>query len=80
MHQVTGGLRMERRRISLPDDLVREIDAVVGSDSRDAFIVEAVREAVRRRKLLVFLKNSETSSVEGKASPRVGEWVSCLGA
>jgi hypothetical protein len=41
----------------LPQDLVREIDAMVGPRGRSAFLVETAREAVRRKKLLRFLEN-----------------------
>jgi hypothetical protein len=48
-----------RAHILLPDDLAREIDALVGSRGRSAFLVETAREAVRRRKLLHFLDGNE---------------------
>jgi Arc/MetJ-type ribon-helix-helix transcriptional regulator len=48
--------RKRRTHISLPENLIREIDALVGSRGRSAFLVETAREAVRRRKLLHFLE------------------------
>ncbi|HET8925667.1 MAG TPA: hypothetical protein VFN26_21975 [Candidatus Acidoferrum sp.] len=48
-------IRNRRAHVLLPEDLVREIDAIVGSRGRSAFLVETAREAVRRRKLLHFL-------------------------
>jgi len=47
--------RNQRTHIYLPQDLLREIDAIVGKRGRSWFLVETAREAVRRRKLLHFL-------------------------
>ncbi|HEY4359251.1 MAG TPA: hypothetical protein VGN16_26115 [Acidobacteriaceae bacterium] len=51
----------QRAHILLPEDLIQEIDEAVGPRGRSAFLVETAREALRRRKLLAFLKKSETS-------------------
>jgi hypothetical protein len=48
-----------RTHILLPEDLVREIDELVGPRGRSAFIVETARDAVRRRRLLRFLRSDE---------------------
>ena len=50
-------MKTKRAHILLPQDLVREIDSIVGPRGRSAFLVETAREAVRRRKLLRFLEN-----------------------
>jgi hypothetical protein len=50
-------MKTKRAHILLPQDLVREIDAIVGPRGRSAFLVETAREAVRRRKLLRFLES-----------------------
>jgi hypothetical protein len=50
-------MKTKRAHILLPQDLVQEIDAIVGPRGRSAFLVETAREAVRRRKLLRFLEN-----------------------
>lgn len=52
-------MKTKRAHILLPQDLVREIDAIVGPRGRSAFLVETAREAVRRKKLLRFLEGSE---------------------
>ena len=52
-------MKTKRAHILLPQDLVREIDAIVGPRGRSAFLVETAREAVRRRKLLRFLETDE---------------------
>lgn len=44
-----------RTHVLLPADLVQEIDSMVGSRGRSAFLVQTARDAVRRRKLLEFL-------------------------
>ena len=48
-----------RTHVVLPEDLVREIDALVGPRGRSAFIVETARDAVRRKRLLHFLRSDE---------------------
>jgi hypothetical protein len=50
-------MKTKRAHILLPQDLVREIDAIVGPRGRSAFLVETAREAVRRKKLLRFLES-----------------------
>ena len=52
-------MRYRRAHILLPEDLAREIDAVVGRRGRSAFLVETAREALRRRRLLAFLKDDK---------------------
>lgn len=48
-----------RTHVLLPEDLVRDIDALVGPRGRSAFIVETARNEVRRKKLLDFLSSDE---------------------
>ena len=52
-------MKTRRAHIWLPDDLLREIDGIVGARGRSAFLVETAREAVKRRKLLAFLESGE---------------------
>ena len=52
-------IRTRRAHVVLPEDLVREIDSMVGSRGRSNFLVETAREAIRRRKLLQFLESDE---------------------
>jgi hypothetical protein len=47
-----------RAHILLPDDLIQEIDALVGPRGRSSFLVETARNEVRRQKLLQFLESS----------------------
>jgi len=48
-----------RTHVLLPEDLVHEIDALVGPRGRSAFLVETARNEVRRKKLLNFLNGKE---------------------
>ena len=50
---------IHRAHVLLPDDLVREIDALVGPRGRSAFLVETARSEVRRQKLLKVLESEE---------------------
>ena len=54
-------MKTRRAHVWLPDDLLREIDAIAGSRGRSAFLVETAREAVKRRKLLAFLESDEVA-------------------
>ncbi len=49
----------QRAHIVLPDDLVEQIDTLVGPRGRSAFLVETARAELRRRRLLTFLASSE---------------------
>ena len=54
-------MKTRRAHVWLPDDLLREIDAIAGSRGRSAFLVETAREAVKRRKLLQFLESGDVA-------------------
>jgi hypothetical protein len=45
--------------VVLPDDLLADIDALVGSRGRSAFIAEIARKEVRRLRLMNFLDSKE---------------------
>jgi metal-responsive CopG/Arc/MetJ family transcriptional regulator len=47
----------KRAHVLLPDDLLREIDSLVGPRGRSAFLVETARTEVRRQRLLQFLES-----------------------
>ena len=49
----------KRAHIVLPDDLLADVDALVGPAGRNAFLTEVIREAVNRRRLLEFLSSPE---------------------
>jgi hypothetical protein len=46
-----------RAHVLLPEDLLREIDALVGPRGRSSFLVETARQEVRRQKMLHFLES-----------------------
>ncbi|HXE09741.1 MAG TPA: hypothetical protein VN612_17685 [Acidobacteriaceae bacterium] len=48
-----------RAHIVLPDDLIADIDSLVGARGRSAFLAETARAEVRRRRLLEFLADPE---------------------
>ncbi len=43
----------------LPEQLIHEIDALVGARGRSAFLVQTAQAELKRRKLLAFLGNDE---------------------
>src|ERR1700761_5180571 len=49
----------QRAHIILPEELVREIDSLVGPRGRSAFLVETARAELRRRRLLAFLRDDK---------------------
>jgi hypothetical protein len=48
-----------RAHIVLPDELLADIDALVGARGRSAFLAETARAEVRRRHLLAYLRGGE---------------------
>ena len=63
-------MKSKRAHVLLPQDLVKEIDSIVGPRGRSAFLVETAREAVRRRKLLQFLE-SDTPAWKDEYHPEL---------
>jgi hypothetical protein len=49
----------QRAHIVLPDELIQEIDSLVGPRGRSAFLVETARVELRRRRLLSFLHDDK---------------------
>ena len=54
-------MNTKRAHILLPDDLLRDIDALVGPRGRSSFLVETARREVRRQKLLHFLESKNAA-------------------
>jgi hypothetical protein len=52
-------MHTQRAHIVLPQDLLAEIDGLVGPRGRSAFLVETVRAELQRRRLLEFLRSDE---------------------
>jgi len=61
---------VRRAHILLPQELVGEIDEIVGPGKRSAFLVETARAEIRRRKLLQFLE-SEKPAWKDKDHPEL---------
>ena len=51
----------KRAHVLLPEDLLREIDSLVGPRGRSSFLAETARQEVRRQKLLHFLESKDTA-------------------
>jgi hypothetical protein len=49
----------KRAHVILPEDLLADIDALVGQRGRSAFLVEVLRQEVNRRRLLQILSDPE---------------------
>src|ERR1700674_5416791 len=68
----------QRAHILIPNDLLREIDTLVGPRGRSAFLLETARQEVRRRKLLHFLESAQPAW-KPEDHPELGsgtaEWV-----
>ena len=69
-----------RAHVVLAEDLIRDVDAVVGKGKRSRFIEEAVREKLRQEKLLSAL--AETAGIlsaddypEWETPEKVASWV-----
>jgi len=69
-----------RAHVMLPDELVEEIDKVVGRRKRSRFVEEAIREKLRRGAILSALK--ETAGIlsaekysEWETPDKVAAWV-----
>jgi len=45
--------------VVLPDDLISEIDKIVGARGRSAFLAELARQEIKRRNLLAMFKRDE---------------------
>lgn len=49
----------KRAHVVIPQELIEQIDAVVGPRGRSAFLVETARAELRKRALLAFLNSKE---------------------
>ena len=88
---VRMAVRAPRERVptnlTLPADLVAQVDAVAGSRGRSRFIEEATRDALRRERLRVAIKRSAGAWAGRDDLPPgwatadgVAEWVRALRA
>lgn len=49
----------KRTHVILPEDLLADIDSLVGQRGRSAFLINVLREEIRRRRLLEVLGDPE---------------------
>lgn len=61
---------VKRAHVVIPDDLLREVDALVGPRRRSEFFVQAAREKVERERLRS-LAHEMAGSLRGEGPP---EW------
>jgi hypothetical protein len=54
-------MNTKRAHVLLPEDLLQEIDALVGPRGRSSFLVETARQEVRRQKMLHFLEGKDSA-------------------
>jgi metal-responsive CopG/Arc/MetJ family transcriptional regulator len=54
-------MRRKRAHIILPEDLLAEVDRLVGERGRSAFLAEIVQREIQRRKLLAALQEAKGS-------------------
>jgi metal-responsive CopG/Arc/MetJ family transcriptional regulator len=54
-------MRRKRAHVILPEDLLAEIDHLVGERGRSAFITDLARQEVQRRNLLSALREAKGS-------------------
>jgi hypothetical protein len=65
----------------IPANMLREIDSIVGPRGRSAFLLEAAREELRRRKLLRLLESDDPiwqDKDHPDLSPDTAKWVRTL--
>lgn len=72
---------IQRAHIVLPQELIQEIDSLVGPRGRSAFLVETAWSELRRRRLLSFLRDDKPAWM-AKDHPELasgtGAWVKRL--
>ncbi len=74
---------MVRTHVVMPDDLVEEVDRLVGRRRRSQFVTEAVRAKLQRERLLIAVEEVAGSladvSIPGwETSESAAEWVRSL--
>ena len=65
-------MTFRRAHVLLPEDLLQEIDSLVGPRGRSSFLVETARNEVRRQKLLQFLE-SKAPAWKDKDHPELAD-------
>lgn len=71
-------MHIHRTHIIFPEDLIREIDQLVGPRGRSAFLVDSARKELRRQQQLRFLESDEpawTDTEHPELTQGAGAWV-----
>jgi hypothetical protein len=71
MHTINAYMSTKRAHVLVPEDLLQEIDALVGPRGRSSFLVETARREVRRQKLLHFLEGENEPVWKSKDHPEL---------
>jgi hypothetical protein len=66
-------MNIKRAHVLVPEDLLAEIDVLVGPRGRSSFLVETARREVRRQKLLRFLEGENEPAWKSKDHPELAE-------
>ena len=74
-------MAMARTNVTLPEEMIREIDEMAGPRGRSAYVAEAVRSRLKRDRMRrVFAENfgATRSTSEWRSSDEVYRWVRSL--
>lgn len=74
-------MAMTRTNVTLPEEMIREIDELAGPRGRSAYVAEAVRVRLRRDRMRrVFRENfgATRGTPEWRSSDEVYRWVRSL--
>ena len=74
-------MAIARTNLTLPDDLLREVDALAGPRGRSRYVAEAVAQRVRRDKLGRALRQTAGATVgtaDWRSPEEISRWVNDL--
>ncbi len=71
-------MALARTNLTLPEELIREVDAIAGPRGRSRYVADAVAQRVKRDRLLRALEASAGSLVPKGGRPMTRDQVSAL--
>ncbi len=71
-------MTLARTNLTLPEELIREVDAIAGPRGRSRYVADAVAQRVKRDRLLRALEASAGSLVPKGGRPMTRDQVSAL--
>ncbi len=71
-------MALARTNLTLPEELIREIDAIAGPRGRSRYVADAVAQRVKRDRLLRAIDASAGSLVPAGGRPMTRDEVSAL--